>query len=103
MTPNLPIVLPEDVAAAEDWRDILCHRDGEYEGDVIADLAAAFARHRTQAIAEERHGRLGHIRKLEAALRVCRGWLITCSSSAQARRDLKTLDAALAIRQEMSE
>jgi len=36
-------------------------------------------------------------RRLETALRVSRGWVITCSSSAQARRDLKTIDAALGL------
>ena len=35
------------------------------------------------------------VRRLEAALRVCRGWVLTCSESAQARRDLVTLDRAL--------
>lgn len=36
------------------------------------------------------------IRRMQAALRVARGWLITCSESATARSDLKTLDEALA-------
>lgn len=32
---------------------------------------------------------------LREALKSARGWVITCSSSAQARRDLKRIDAAL--------
>lgn len=39
-------------------------------------------------------------RRLEAALCVSRGWVINGTSSAQARRDLKTVDAALGIRDE---
>ena len=36
--------------------------------------------------------------RLREALESARGWVVTCSSSAQARKDLKQIDAALSAR-----
>lgn len=58
-----------------------------------AALAAAEARE--AELKQEARDADHRIRRLEAALRVSRGWIITCSESAQARRDLVTVDAAI--------
>jgi hypothetical protein len=63
-------VAQEDRNMAEEWRDILCHRDSEFPGDPVAALAEDFARHRIAA-------RLTPIEGVAASGKGCR----TCGGS----------------------
>jgi len=45
-----------DMNMAEEWRDILCHRDSEFPGDPVFALAEDFARHRLASVSSASAG-----------------------------------------------